>query len=131
MAADPIHRLARARIIKLSAEIEAELIRRGNSPTLEVVKRLQERAAESLSALAFVNIHEPQGKIQFLTLQNEVKRYDEFIQAIGNIISEGVTYDNEMTMEEREELVDILMETKDGVSQAVELGLIDLEQKDA
>lgn len=131
MAADPIHRLARARIIKLSAEIEAELIRRGNSPTLEVVKRLQERAAESLSALAFVNIHEPQGKIQFLTLQNEVKRYDEFIQAIGNIVSEGVTYDNEMTMEEREELVDILMETKDGVSQAVELGLIDLEQKDA
>jgi hypothetical protein len=130
--ADHITRLAQQRIIKISAELEAELAGvRQSGPTLEILRRLRTRAAESLSAMAFINIFEEKGKVEFLTMQNEVKRYDEFVGWLKELITEGISFDNQMTADDREEMLDILMQTPQGQRDAIELGLVDVENRDA
>lgn len=123
---DPVLRLARQRIVRLSAEIEAELrSRQFHGPMLEILHRLRERAAESLAILAFSNLDDPAGLIEAKTLQNEVKRYDEMIGLMRDILHEGRDYDSEISAEEREELADMLMMSEEGRQEAVALGLVD------
>jgi len=132
MSDDPITRLAKQRIIKLSAELEVQLgAVSGSGPTLEILKRLKERAAESLAAMAFLNIFEREDRIKFLTLQNEVKRYDEWLAWIAEVVAEGKQYDQELTAEDREEMLDYLAQLPEGEKQAIELGLIDPEPRDS
>ena len=123
MAQDPVLRLARLQIIKASADLDAELATKtGSKPTLEILRRLRERAAQSLAALAFVS---PIESAKITALQNEVKRYDEWVGWIRDIISEGILYDKEFTDDEREEMLDVLTGTPEGQREAIELGLLD------
>ena len=48
MAEDPILRLSKLHIVKVSMELEAQFIAKGDAPCLEILKRLREKAAESL-----------------------------------------------------------------------------------
>lgn len=129
MSHDPIVRLANLRVIKASRQLELELANvKGSGPTLEILKRLKDRAAESLAALAFVD---PNDAEEIRTLQNEVKRYDEWITWMQEIVSEGITTEKQMDAAEREELLDMMLATPEGQREAQELGLIDLEQRDA
>ena len=130
MAVDPILRIAQQRIIKLSAELESDLVAKGgrNSMVLEIWRRLRERGAESLAALPFVD---PDEVAKIRTLQHEVKRYDEFCGCLRDIVREGIQLDRSISDEERQELTDMLTETEEGRREAVELGLVNLEQADA
>lgn len=126
---DPIVRLARLRIIKLSVDLDRQLAnRRDCAPVLEILRRLQDRAADSLAALAICDTEDPKA---IRLLQNEVKRYDEWVAWLRQIMSEGVDYDKEISAEERDEMIDMLTQTPEGAREAMELGLIDLEQRDA
>jgi hypothetical protein len=132
MADDPVQRLAKLRIIKASADLEVQLAGMvGASPTIEILRKLQERAAESLAALAFINIQDPAELPKALTLQNEVKRYDEWLEWIRELIAEGKQYDQEITADEREEMLDLLTETPEGEQEAISLGLLDEIPRDA
>ena len=123
---DQINRLAKMRIITASRELDAQLSKkRGCSPVLEILRRLRARAAESLEALAFTNAYDSE-KIKLL--QNEVKRYDEWVEWLRDIVSEGLEYDQQITDSEREELLDVLVQSPEGQQEAIELGLIDLNR---
>jgi hypothetical protein len=125
-SADPTVLLARQRIIKASADLEVELSERsGGGPTIEILRRLREAAAESLAALVYLDVHDPKDRIKITTMQNEVKRYDEWVAWLRAIIAEGVAYDREMRDAERDEMLDLLAQQPDGERQAIELGLID------
>jgi hypothetical protein len=78
--------------------------------------------------LAFVDPEKPDA---IRALQNEVKRYDEFVADLRAIIQDGIMADHEITDKEREDLLDVLTMTPDGQRQAVELGLVDLDTQDA
>jgi len=125
MSTDPVLSIARQRIIKISADLEVQLAERnGSAPAIEILRRLRERAAESLAALAFLNLDDPNEIVKAKTLQNEVKRYDEWLGWMKEIIAEGIAYDRDMRDEEREEMLDLLTQTQEGREQAIELGLI-------
>lgn len=126
---DPIVRLARLRIIKLSHDLHVQLAnKRDCAPVLEILHRLQERAAESLASLAICDTEDPKA---IRLLQNEVKRYDEWVGWLREIMSEGVDYDKEISAEDRDEMIDMLTQTPEGAREAMELGLINLDQHDA
>lgn len=129
MSNDPIVRLAKLRIIKASADLEVQLSDiHGSGPSIEILRRLRDRAAESLAALAFHDL--AKDRAGAVTLQNEVKRYDEWVAWLQEIISEGIAYDKEMDADEREEMLDLLTASPEGERQAAELGLVDLEPQD-
>jgi DNA polymerase III alpha subunit len=123
---DPLMLLARQRIISLSAELEVQLTdRRGSAPVVEIITRLRERAAESLAALATVDLFSEKGRAEAVTFQNEVKRYDEFFGEIRRIVSEGIQLDQQARETEREQTLDMLQQRPDGERIAIELGLVD------
>lgn len=128
---DPIFNLARLRILRLSAELEVELSGKDYAgPTIEILQRLQARAAESLQALVFCNLLTEKGRDEALTLQNEVKRYDEWFVAIKAIINEGKVIDQQLKEDEHEDTLEILTQTEEGRAEAVALGLIEDHPKD-
>lgn len=129
MSEDPLIRIAKLRIVKASADIEVQLTAvRGGGPCVEILRRLRDRAAESLAALAIADADNPN---VIRTLQNEVKRYDEWVGWLREIIGEGIAYDQEFTEKEREDILDLLTKTPDGQQQAIELGLVDDIPRDA
>jgi hypothetical protein len=118
---DPVLRLAQIKVIKASAEIEAELSMRRNF-LIPMLDRFRDKAAESLAALAFVDAENPKA---IRLLQNEVKKYDELMDDLRSIVVEGIVAEQEITDEEREEYLDLLVETSEGQQEAVREGLID------
>lgn len=132
MSEDPIKHLAKLRVIKLSADIEAQLSQNpASGPAIEILRRLRERAAESLAGLAFLNVYDPKDRIKIVTLQNEVKRYDEWLVWLREIVTEGIACEKAMTEEEREEMLDYLTSTPEGEREAIDMGLVDEVPRDA
>lgn len=120
---DPLVQLAQQRIVKASADLEVQLSQlTGGGPAIEILKLLREKAAESLACLVIVDAEDPKA---IRTLQNEVKRYDEWIAWLRQIISEGRAIDAQTTVDEREELLDLLTQTPEGIQEAIDLGLVD------
>jgi ribosomal protein L10 len=123
MSTDPVLLIAKQRIIKLSAELEAQLSdTAGGAPAVEIWHRLQVKAAESLAALAFVDADEPK---LIRALQNEVKKYDEWTAELRGLIQEGIAYDQEQRDADREELRDVIAREPDAEERLRALGLID------
>jgi hypothetical protein len=128
---DPIVRLAQLRIIKLSADLEVQLAGKpGASIAIEILTRFRMDAAVSLSGMAFLNLDDPADFIKAKVLQNEVKRYDELFASMLKIVIEGKQYDAAMETEAREEMLDALSQTNDGVKEAIALGLIEPQSDD-
>lgn len=128
MSNDPIVHLARLRIIRLSQELETQLAdKRGGGVALEILRHLQDRAAESMAALALCDTEDPK---QIRIHQNEVKRYDEWFCGLQDIIQKGIAYDQEQSNDERNELIDLLTQTPEGQREAINLGLINMEYGD-
>jgi hypothetical protein len=123
---DPIHRIAKQRIVQLSIELEVQFSNTpGGGPCIEILRVLRDRATESLVGLAFLNIHDEKDRLTYITLQNEVKRYDEWLGAMKEIIVAGRQLDQQMTEEDREELREFLFANPDGERELMEMGLID------
>lgn len=132
MAADPIVTLAQQRIISLSAELEADLrFLKGGNIAIEILRRLRLSAADAMAKLAFINLHTPEGQTSAKALQNDVQCYDEFFKHTRDLLQEGHQLDAEMKDDERALLLEVLLETPDGRREAVELGLVDDEQRRA
>lgn len=126
MSNDPILRLAKLRVIKASADLEVQLsTKQGAAPTIDILRRLRNNAATSLMQIAFLNIDDPKGRLTYVTLQNEIKRYDEWVDWMADIIHEGKAFDQEFSAEERDEILDLLTRTPEGQQEAVALGLAD------
>lgn len=130
--ADPITRIAQQRIVKLSADLEVQIgDMQGSAVAIEIFRRLRERAAESLAALILINFDDPAEIPKAKFLQNEVKRYDEWFGAMRDIVAEGKAFDKSMSAEEREEMLDMLMEQEGGERIAAAIGLIEDVPQDA
>lgn len=124
--ADPILRLAQLRIIKASADLEVQFsVKTADRPSIEILRRFRERAADSLAKLPFLNLDDPSDLIKAKVMQNEVKRYDEFFADMSAIIKEGIEYDKQLSDEDRDELLDLLVKTSEGEAEAIALGMID------
>jgi hypothetical protein len=124
MADDPIAALAELKLIKDSAELEAEISSLAPGWFVHVYRRLRGKAAEALAAIALVD-REHEAK-EFREFQARVRAYDVFMQEVRGFINEGINADQQMTEKERQEVLDILMDQgSDGQSVAVDLGLID------
>jgi hypothetical protein len=114
---DPIVRLATLNLIKASVEIEAEISRKVPGWFLEVYIRFRDRAAENLAALAFVEAD----KIEDVrALQNRVKFFDEFVTEVRSIVNEGLTADREFSEEDRQEILDNIMNQDEGERASLE-----------
>lgn len=125
---DALVRLAEVRIVKASADLEVQLSRREDgSPALHILRELRARAAESLAALVSVDPEDPKA---IRDLQNEVKRYDEWLVWMKELIAEGKSVDDKMQEEEREELFELLMLTDEGQQEAIRLGLVNPNLRD-
>jgi hypothetical protein len=124
---DPLFLLARQRVVSASAELEVALEdKRGKHIVVAFLNVFKHRAAEAMVALVEINLQDPAEIPKALSLQNEVKRYDEWVAAMHDIIERGKALDTETKDEERQQLVDILLSSGDeGEREAIELGLID------
>jgi hypothetical protein len=130
--ADPIIRIAHQRIVKLSADLEVQIAAKdGSAVALEMLRRLRDRAAESLAAMLLINFDDPSELVKAKTMQNEVKRYDEWLGFMRDIVNEGRAYDKQMSDADRQELVDYLCQSAEGQQEAVALGLVDDIPRDA
>ncbi len=124
MSSDPLTRVAKLRVVRLSQELEVLLAnKQGGNIVVEIVNQLRDKAAESMTALICCDVTKLSDVIR---LQNECKRYDEFMDELARIAREGVAFDQEISREEREELLDYLVQTDEGQQQAMELGLLDM-----
>lgn len=123
MSDDFITRVAKLRIVRLSQELEVLLAeKRGGDIVNEIVNRLRDRAAESMTALSICDATSPSA---VMLLQNEVKRYDEFLGCLRDITQEGIAHDKELSREDRDDLLDILVQTTEGQQEAMDLNLLD------
>lgn len=120
---DPVLRLAQLRMIRASADLETQLSnKQGGAPALYVLQCLKEKAAQALAALAFVDALDWKA---ITKLQNEVKRYDEWITDLAQLIGEGKQIVRQMTEADRDEMLDVLLSTPEGQEEAIALGLVD------
>lgn len=129
---DPIIRFAKLRMVRHWHSLETALRKRdGGDIALEILYRLYDRMAESLGAICFLNVYDPKDQLKYVALSNEIKRYDEWLNAMRDIVLEGRAYDREIGDAEREDLLDLLMQTPEGQREAIDLGLIDPGPRDA
>jgi hypothetical protein len=127
---DPIVLIARQHIIKLSAQLEAQIDSDGGGPLIEVWRRLRTDAADALAALAFADLFTEKGRSEAHALQSSVRRYDDMVHVMRDVLIEGKQADFETSDEERRELYDVLMATPEGMQTAVDLGLIESPEAD-
>lgn len=121
---DPVRRMAMLRAISASADIEAQLNKQAeNRPVLILLMRAREAAAEALEALATLPVDEAT-PAEIRSLQNEVRRYDDIVKWLREIVHDGFDYDREISDEDREEMIDLLMRTPEGQREAEDLGLL-------
>ena len=132
MSDDPIVRLARTRALRAirdSAEIEVQLSNiQGARPVVTILLKAREKAAQALTALAFIDVNEPKA---ITLLQNEVRRYDDLVRWFAELVAEGLENDAEITAADREEMIDLLSQSPEGLREAEDLGLIDPVPHDA
>jgi hypothetical protein len=123
---DALVRALQVRIIESGAALERALKGQpGGNIAVEILHRLYERLAESCGALVFLNPYVEEDREKIVTLQNECKRYDEWIAWLKEIINEGREYRSQLTQAEREDVLDYLNVSPDDVQRAIDLGLID------
>lgn len=126
----PIRRLAERRILAASADIEAQLsVKTGCRPVLFVLLKAREEAAEAMVELATLDTTATRARITHL--QNEVRRYDDIVRWLREIVQTGFELDRDISEAEREELADLLAGTPNGEREMEDLGLIERDLTDA
>lgn len=131
MAKDPLVELGigQLRKISIAADIDFQFFERaGFRPVVAILEKAKAEAAEAVAGLCVVDVNKPE---DIRKLQNITARYDELVRWIKELISEGAEAERETTDKEREELLDILMETPEGEREAISLGLVEGAPHDA
>jgi hypothetical protein len=125
MADDPLIRLAKLRAISDSADIEAQLSNiQGCRPVLSILVKARNEAAESLFRLFEAD---PDDGKAIRALQNHVARYYDLLRWLKEIVDKGIEDDQEITGQDREEMIELLSQTEEGRQEAYELGLMERE----
>ena len=121
-------RLAKFKLIRDSAELEAEIQSKAPGWFWEIYNRLKDNAAEALTAMMVIDADKPEA---IRELQMEIKLFDRFIEHTRSFISEGKTADQETDEAERDEVLDLLTEQgEEGWREAINLGLVDAGPQD-
>lgn len=121
MVVDPVLLQSRLQIIKLSADLEVQLaMTKGSAPTLAIIGFMKEDAAVALAALALEN--DPKRIVDY---QIRVRAFDYFVNAVMRLVSEGKQLDQEISLADREEFLDMCGKSPEGIQTAINLGLID------
>lgn len=105
MSKSPIERLAEARAIQLSAELEVQLSRDADpkmQPVIAILALARRDAFVALDALVHVGVT-ANSMDTISELQREVRRYEDLVEWIQEIITEGREIDTALSAEEREE----------------------------
>jgi len=122
MSVNHLVRIAKLKLIKDSAELEAEISTKAPGWFMEVYGELKHRAAEALTAMAFVDASKPD---DVRALQIPIRTFDEFVVAVRAVIAKGKMYDQEITEADREETLEALLDEAGGEEKAMALGLLD------
>jgi hypothetical protein len=85
---------------------------------------MKDDAALALAALALEN--DPK---RITDYQMRIRAFDYFCQATMRLIAEGKQLDREITLAEREEFLDMLGKSDEGLQTAIDLGLIDDQRR--
>lgn len=126
MSTEPVTRLAMLRMISASADIEAQLMNnQGTRPIVIMLSRARTEAAVALAQLATVARADAANIDVIRSLQDTVTRYDDLVRWLREIVASGFDCDQEITHEEREEMIEMLTRTPEGQEEAQELGLIE------
>ena len=120
MAKDPILEIANLRAIQASRELEVEISRK-HSFLLPILADFRLKAAESLVALALVDPHDSK---TIMKLQNEVKKYDELFDSLRATIAAGAQLEKQLSDEQREQFIDMMVESGEG-QELIDAGLLD------
>lgn len=122
MTDDAVRRIARARLIEASADIELQLEKTaGLRPMVIVLAKARRKAVEANDMLIGVD---PEDAKSIRALQNEIRRYEDLVQFTREIVLEGKAADREMAEDERDEIA-VLMSTPEGRAEAEALGIED------
>ncbi len=103
---DPVSRLALARAVLISADIEEQLTARnehGTRPLVAVLAKARREAAEALTLLVDVDPNQP---ADVTKLQNEVRRFADLVRWLKEIVAAGLDDRFEVNDAERDELED-------------------------
>lgn len=110
-------------VVAASAQIEAQLkILDGTFPVLVMLHKAKAEAADAMTMLATCEFSTPIEDIRHW--QNEIRRFDDLVRWLLDIVEEGKRYDAEITQEERDALANMLLQSPDGERVAREVGLI-------
>jgi len=105
---DPVSRLALARAVLISADIEEQLTARnehGTRPLVAVLAKARREAAEALTLLVDVDPNQP---ADVTKLQNEVRRFADLVRWLKEIVAAGLDDRFEVNDAERDELEEIV-----------------------
>jgi hypothetical protein len=123
VAEDPIVRLAELKLIKNSADLEAEISTKAPGWFVHIYRRLRRNAAEAMASIVFTT-NPTYENVEMREWTARIRAFDAFVQEVKNLIAEGMTADQNMTDAERQETLDALNDQgEDGQWAAYELGL--------
>ena len=99
--------LANKKLIRDSAEIEAEITSKGPGYLTTLYVRCRDDAAEALAALAYVDADDPK---HVRTLQNELLIFDRICEKLRSVVADGIMLDGQEAEDARQEVQDIILE---------------------
>lgn len=106
MSLDPKRLIAADRAVRISAEIEVQLMGgHGCTPILAMLVRARDEATQAMVMLVRGNANDP-GEIR--ALQNIVVRFDDLVRWLQDLVRDGFEAEREISNEEREDLADML-----------------------
>lgn len=123
MSLDHIIRLADLKLIRDGAELEAELSTKAPGWFITIHRRMRNKAAEAIAALA-ANV-DPSKPDDIRALQVIVRVYDEWVEQIRRFVAEGMNLQQRMTDEEHEEALEIIGQFVDREEDAIAAGIVD------
>lgn len=107
MSRTPAQRLQEQRLIQLSAELEVQIARDAKptmQPIVAILAIARREAFASLDKLIYID---PNDKDMVRELQHEVRRYEDLVEWIKDIIVKGREADSRLTAEERDEFYEM------------------------
>lgn len=122
MKSDPTVRLGQQRNIADAWDIDSQLsAMRGCRPIVSMLVKAKNEAAEALSALAFADPNDPK---VIMELQNCVKRFDDLVRWVREMIADGSLARSIVDETDEQEMSDFIHDGPPDVrEEADELGL--------
>jgi hypothetical protein len=120
---DPLSKLALARAQAAAADIEAQLsIESGQRPIVVMLAMAKRDAASAIAALTTVD---PESAKEIRGLQNQVARFTDICRWLQDVISAGREAEQQITADDREEMIEVLGQTPEGQLELINLGLLE------